>query len=323
MSDLCLKFSVGNAKRRGKIFEAGLYPDKGIDFTPEKIKQAIENTTFPVPITHNHLDAKKIASIFDGKLGQLTKAFANEDYTLMFGESEWPEWVEVAIPNKTVSLLFDAETLAIKSCSLVPDPRVKDAALSERLAFSYDQHFKKDDEDMSFTKDEFKTWISEAFASLTPQKVEDPPKEEPKEEPKVDPAFSKENELLKQQLEAFKNEKALAFSTAQLDAGKIVGTDTLTVEQQVTALKNRMLRAQADDERDLSAGIAFSAETPSRVAELEQFYKNMVPLGKDGEQLQQGEILFSGASTEDEDAEYKRIMGKGPLGRAVLGKENK
>jgi hypothetical protein len=320
MSDLMLKFSVGNAKRRGMIFKADLYPDKGIDFTPEKIKQAIEATTFPVPITHDHLDAKGVSSIFDGRLGNLTRAYGNDDYTLMFGESEWPDWVEEAIPEKDVSLYFDPVTLAIKSCSLVPNPRVEGAALSERLAFSYEQHHKKD-EDMSFTLDELKKVFTDAISPLVPQKVEDPPKDEPKP---AELAFQKEAETLKAQLEELKKEKALTFAKTQLEAGKIVGTETLSVDQQVNQLATRMLRAQADDARDLQDGLTFSAETPSRVAELEEFYKNMVPLGKDGEVLK-GEVLFSDQRkpTEDQDEEdFKRIMGKGSLGRAVLKKED-
>lgn len=337
--DLELTFGIGTARRYGKIFQAGIFPERNLEVTPEDIKKCIENTQLPVPISDNHLDADGKKSVFDGKLGSVTRIYADPTFTTIFGEVEWPAWVEEAFPKdeqKKVSVWFDGDTYALKSVSLTENPRIKDAGFFERLAFSYNNSLSDSEETM--TVEEIKKAVGEALSGWKPPKseVEPPiPKEEPKTELKFEETqaykdlMAKNSQLetqMKEQKDALIREKALTFATRQNEDGKIVATEKKSVDILVTELALKHERSQRDDERDVVSGLTFSETTPSRVAMLEDEWKQMIPKGNDGELLgNQGHILQFGNPDEQKqaDEEYARIMGKGSLGRAILDKEGK
>jgi len=111
--------------RRGKIFEAGDYPDKQFACSVEDLFIAASNFS---PVDN---DLEHMPTILSGKLGRLTSVSVSEDGGSLMGEVELPRWLHEAIgdaPIKT-SLSWDKETMGIVGNALVIEPRVPDAAL--------------------------------------------------------------------------------------------------------------------------------------------------------------------------------------------------
>jgi len=116
--------SDATVTRRGKIFEAGDYPDKSFSADIEDLYlAALDFTAVPNDLEHT-------PTILDGKLGQLTKVELDPDGSLV-GEVEIPRWLDDIIgvdPVKT-SLMWDRETKRIVGNALVLEPRIADAML--------------------------------------------------------------------------------------------------------------------------------------------------------------------------------------------------
>lgn len=125
-------FSQDNATvvRRGKISEAGSYPDKGIELTPEDFALAAEQFA-PVPIEVEHMP-----SVFDGKLGQLRRVWLADDGWSLEGEVEIPTWLDriLAAGERKVSAVWNRDEKQIAGLGLVRDPRIPDAVFE--AAFS-------------------------------------------------------------------------------------------------------------------------------------------------------------------------------------------
>ena len=123
-----VRVSGGNVFKKGKIFQCGDYPDKGINVEVQAFRDA--NKTFaPVPINSEHW-----ASVFDGKLGDLIAIETADDGTV-FGL--------LSVPKALSDLLGDTEewpvsielspSFAVVGLALAKFPRVTDAAVFSAL----------------------------------------------------------------------------------------------------------------------------------------------------------------------------------------------
>jgi hypothetical protein len=112
--------------RTGKIFEAGNYPDKKFDITPEEMCEAIADFK-PVP-----LDIEHGPSIMDGKIGTLEAVALDADGKSLVGTVKVPKWFDDNVFKHTqrkVSATWDRATKKLNKLALVLNPRIKDAAM--------------------------------------------------------------------------------------------------------------------------------------------------------------------------------------------------
>ena len=119
--------------RTGKIFEAGSYPDKQFDITPEEMLEAI-NEFKPVDVDLEHMN-----TVLDGQLGKLeTIQIADNGWDLV-GTVRLPKWLDTKLgdDNRKVSATWNKSTKKLEKLALVRNPRVADAALM--AAFTADE----------------------------------------------------------------------------------------------------------------------------------------------------------------------------------------
>ena len=117
--------------RTGKIFEAGDYPDKNFQLTPEEMMEAIDDFQ-PVD-----LDLEHMPTIMDGKLGKLEAVALGDDGWSMVGTVRLPKWLDENVLKDTerkVSATWDRSTKKLTKLALVLNPRVSDAALMAAFA---------------------------------------------------------------------------------------------------------------------------------------------------------------------------------------------
>jgi hypothetical protein len=119
--------------RTGKIFEAGAYPDKKFEMSPEELCEAVSQFK-PVDIDLEHMP-----TILDGKLGKLEAVALGSDGWSMVGTVRLPKWLDEQLgdADRKVSATWDRETKKLKKLALVRNPRVKDASLF--AAFTADE----------------------------------------------------------------------------------------------------------------------------------------------------------------------------------------
>ena len=111
-------------EREAKLFEAGSYPDRGIEVTEEDLDRIIANTSeAPVRIEHS-------ATPFDGALGVLKSVYRKGKELfgrLCFTEAAWELIKSANAKRLSVAILKDKSGIA--EVSLVREPRVADAAV--------------------------------------------------------------------------------------------------------------------------------------------------------------------------------------------------
>jgi len=116
--------TTNTIEREAKLFEAGSYPDRGIEVTEEDLDRIIANTSeAPVRIEHS-------ATPFDGALGVLKSVYRKGKELfgrLCFTQAAW-ELIKAANAKRlSVAILKDKSGIA--EVSLVREPRVADAAV--------------------------------------------------------------------------------------------------------------------------------------------------------------------------------------------------
>jgi len=111
-------------EREAKLFEAGSYPDRGIEVTEEDLDRIIANTSeAPVRIEHS-------ATPFDGALGVLKSVYRKGRELfgrLCFTQAAWELIKSANAKRLSVAILKDKSGIA--EVSLVREPRVADAAV--------------------------------------------------------------------------------------------------------------------------------------------------------------------------------------------------
>ncbi len=127
-------------EREAKLFEAGSYPDRGIEITEEDLDRIIANTAdAPLRIEHS-------ATPFDGALGVLRSVYRKGRELfgkLCFTKAAW-ELVKAANAKRlSVAILKDKS--GISEVSLVREPRIADATVfGDSEAFRLDTELSAD-----------------------------------------------------------------------------------------------------------------------------------------------------------------------------------
>lgn len=118
--------------RKGKLFEAGSYPDKAFEMTPEELAAAAAAFA-PVPI-----DLEHVPTVLDGKLGEVRAVEVADDGKTLLGTVALPTWLDAAIGDaeRKVSCTWNRATKRLERLALVRTPRVTDAALMAAFAES-------------------------------------------------------------------------------------------------------------------------------------------------------------------------------------------
>ena len=112
-----------------KLFEAGEYPDKSYEMTPEELWAAAESFSAPVPI-----DLEHTPTVLDGKLGEVRSVRVDGDE--LRGAVAIPKWLNSLLEDgkRKVSCEWDRATKTLKKLSIVEHPRIADAALMAAFA---------------------------------------------------------------------------------------------------------------------------------------------------------------------------------------------
>jgi hypothetical protein len=111
-------------EREAKLFEAGNYPERGIEITEEDLDRIIEGTSdAPIRIEHT-------STPFDGALGVLKGLYRKGKE--LFGKLCFtrPAWELVKSANaRRLSVAIRKDKTGIAEVSLVREPRIADAAV--------------------------------------------------------------------------------------------------------------------------------------------------------------------------------------------------
>lgn len=133
----------GYVLRRGKLFEAGDYPDKAYAMTPEELWAAV-NDFQPVPV-----DLEHTPTVLDNKLGELRAVELGDDGWSLYGTVALPSWLDEQLGGECkVSCTWDRDTKTLTKLALVNNPRVPDAAIMAAFAAAQGRH---DTSDGQFT----------------------------------------------------------------------------------------------------------------------------------------------------------------------------
>ena len=126
-------------ERDAKLFEAGEYPDRGIEITEEDLDR-FAGTTADVPVRIEHT-----ATPFDGAIGFLKSVYrkGRELFGKLAFNSEAWELIRAA-NAKRLSVAIRKDKSAIAEVSLVREPRIADAAV-----FSAEEVVSLDEVDLS------------------------------------------------------------------------------------------------------------------------------------------------------------------------------
>ncbi|MBS1707879.1 MAG: hypothetical protein JSS65_04065 [Armatimonadetes bacterium] len=110
-------------ERRAKLFEAGDYPDKGVNITPDQLGALAENFDLPVPILIEHAKSPL-------ELGYLTKVEAQgSDLVGTLAMTAEADSLIRQSGAKSLSLGLSPDLTEIREVSLVRRPRVKSARI--------------------------------------------------------------------------------------------------------------------------------------------------------------------------------------------------
>jgi len=114
---------------KGKVFEAGDYPDKGVSFTPAEL-QAIATQFSPV---ENDLEHRE--TILSGQLGKLQNVKAMDGGAWLYGEVALPKWLADLTAGQPIgtSLAFDANKRIVGN-ALTLNPRIPGAQVAAAFA---------------------------------------------------------------------------------------------------------------------------------------------------------------------------------------------
>lgn len=106
--------------REAKLFEAGKYPDRNIEFTEADLDALIAGFKAPVPVRVEHS-----GSPWDGKMGRVVKVWrAGRD---LMAHISWPQAVWdflCAMGTKSLSVGLDYRSRRLNEVSVVDKPRV-------------------------------------------------------------------------------------------------------------------------------------------------------------------------------------------------------
>lgn len=118
----------GEVERTARIFQAGSYPERGLEIGPGDLDAIAGAFSSPAPVLVEHLEGPL-------RLGWLTRVWregASLFGRLVFSRAAWDLMRECGA--RALSLGLDRETLRIREVSLVSHPRVAGAQVFSRRA---------------------------------------------------------------------------------------------------------------------------------------------------------------------------------------------
>jgi len=301
----------GYVLRRGKLFEAGDYPDKSYSMTPEEIMAAVADFQ-PVP-----LDLEHTPTVLDGKLGELRAVELGDDGWSLYGTVALPPWLDEQLGGECkVSCTWNRDTKHLQKLALVQNPRISDAAIM--AAFVAKRHSASDAKDiqqihdltvqqgatcatdddagtagatakgasMSEQKpsrmDRLMKWLSGDGDEATIAFVEEPKQVAKQEQPQPDP----ETVRLKAEMAALKaertQEKAVAFAESEIRAGRAYPAERAAIIAQYVQC------ATDDAAHGGTVTFADGQTTGTRVEALAALFAARVPHSLTGEQVRVG-----------------------------------
>lgn len=157
------EFSV---EREAKLFEAGSYPDKGIDVTEEDLDAIVANHDPATPIKIEHQP-----TAFDGAMGCLSRIWRKGKElmgSLAWTDEAWALVEKAGIKSLSVGIKRDKTGLA--EVSLVREPRIADARVfsGDTVGFSIPLGWDSPPEQIT---EEVKTMPEVVAADMTPERA--------------------------------------------------------------------------------------------------------------------------------------------------------
>lgn len=319
----------GVVVRRGKVFEAGDFPDKNVAFDEGDLDRAVE--TFS-PVEN---DLEHASTILDGKLGRLARVWKKGGE--LFGEVEIPSWLDKAIGDEAikVSLAFDRSKKIVGN-ALVLRPRIADAAIMSAFSSSNSSTLSKGEEPKENKPMKLKDAIKHFFgldqvddldvevnlptvevAAASSPSTNTAPEPAPAT-PEAAPAFSKEIDARFAAMEAqLLSEKAFAFADEVIRNRKSVPSQ----RTQIAGMYSTAVRS------DAGSGSVFSTENNAivegdQVKALKAFFEN-APTHRFAEEafVDDGAVaLFGGSPSNGMSKERKEhLLALSDLGRKATG----
>jgi hypothetical protein len=192
--------------KRGKIFEAGSFPDKKFEITPDELKAAAAEFK-PVPVDDSH----NPRSIFKDKWGELRSVEVKNDKEL-WGEVAIPKWVDTALGGaaQAVSCTWNTVTKRLAGLALENQPRIADASIFSHFSAQFEgkRHASSDLKDIQDIHDATARLGANCSAQDTNFTINNPNKE-------ISPMS--ENTNTQQAVDAAGNEAKFAAMQAKLD----------------------------------------------------------------------------------------------------------
>lgn len=257
--------------RKGKLFEAGEYPDKSFSLSEAELADAVANFT-PVNVDLDHFPHMGIQTVLDNKLGQLQAVEVGADGKTLFGTVALPKWLDNVLTDaeRKVSCTWDRATKRLAGLALTLTPRVTDAALMSAYAqFAGSRHSEADRRDlqaihdlvvgqgaeckaaMSATKKEKKMGLwDDIVAAFKKNNVEVPaelqegaPEQpvQPPVAPQADPLVIAQFSSMQAEIDRLNNERRLATAKSEVARLKYAGKLLPYEEVSAVALFAEML----------------------------------------------------------------------------------
>lgn len=297
---------------RGKIFEAGNYPDKNYSMTAEELAAAA--TAF----TGAKVDYSHVPGPLDGKLGEVTALEVAENGTDLIGTVKMPKWLDTALgaTARKVSCTWNKATKTLEKLALVNNPRIPDAVLVSAFA-AFEARASKTPEtpDTSTTnfnnKNSNQTQTPEAGVTVSDHK---------EQSQTMSAEFNQvEFDRMKGEIEALKAERRLAlagaFAEAEIKAHRAYPAERASI---VAAFNQALL----DDEASQAVITFAEGKTGGRAETMRAMFAarpSYEYLTREAVATVEGQILFGNQGNKDkqaeEDAEYNRTMNLTDTGR--------
>ena len=319
--------------RTGKVFEAGDFPDKNVEFDEDDLEGAV-NAFAPVDN-----DLEHGSTILDGHLGKLQRVWKKGKE--LFGEVALPTWLDKAIGDEPikVSLAFDRQKKIVGN-ALVLRPRISDAAIMSAFTTARISTQEGNKNTMKL-KEAIKTFfgldrVDDLDAEVTlPEGLSAPVEKEavtPTPTPSPTPTFSADPEkaAMEARLKAMETQFSTLSKQALTDRAFLFADETIRAKKALPAQRDQIAQMYAQAvTADANGGPVFSEDKGivegTQVAALKEFFNAAPTHTLAGEAISDASILIFGKPGNqagmDEDRK-KKLLEMSSLGRAATGGKN-
>jgi hypothetical protein len=228
--------------KRGKVFQAGEYPDKNVTVTVEQLRQgAAKFTPCPINIEHWH-------SVLDGKLGELVSIEVMDDGSV-YGTTSIPKALADLLGDDPVPVSIELRhnDWVIIGLAFAKNPRVTDAAVF--AAFGMEQPPDKRKGKQMDLKGLLKSAFSKAVDEIPDDQLGVDTKPTVKTEPVTDPALEAKLKEANEAREKAEKERDELRAKSEADAATAEGEKILAASKEFAAHyvgDRRILPAQVE-----------------------------------------------------------------------------